>query len=231
MADAFRGRAVLKGRGDTTYMAKWPRPDSASTKAKKKLWSDRFACINRALKSPHPRVLDSAVGQTKGTGWFYRDLLYKAAINDVIRMDGAKKVNVPTVNVYRNSNQTLTNNIDTLILRNNIAWDNHQFCDPAFLGRLIVHTPGLYLCVASFNFTALATNGSLRSWIIHSRWGEITADQRYSGSNNALHVTLSTLQPFYADDYVELWMRSAAGTRSGQVKQFSLIGITPELVV
>jgi len=230
MADSFRGRAVLKGRGDTTYMAAWPRPDSPSVKEKKRQWFEHFGCINRALKSPHPRVLDEATRQTKDTGWYYRDLLYRAAINAVVRMDGALKVNVPTVSVYDLTNQQLTNNIDTLITGYSVAWDNAEFYSASFPSRLYVRTPGLYLVQAGVNWSALATAGSLRAWINHSRWGEIAADQRYTNSNNAQWATLTTIQPFYADDYIELLMRSNAGTRQAQIKQFAIIGITPELV-
>jgi len=230
MADAFRGRAVLKGRNGTTYMSAWPRPNTAATKEKKRVWFERFACFNRVLKSPPPKVLDEASRQTADTGWYYRDLLYKAAVNDVIRMDGAKRVNVPTVAVTRLSNQTLTAGIDTNINLTAKLWDNAEFWDPAVPNLLTFNTPGLYLVGAAILWTNSSTTGSLYAEIAHSRWGKIVADQRSVNANVNMQGSMNVIVPSLQGDSMTIWMRSNAGNRNAQILQFFAIGITPELV-
>jgi len=226
----FKGKAQIKGWKGVVYAAAWPRPNSETTKEKKRPWTDYFSCVNRALKSPPPKVLDNATSLTKGTGWYYRDVLFRGAVNKLILMDGAQRVNVPTVAVARLANQSLPSTVDTNIVMDTEVWDNREMWSPDEPSIIRFTQAGLYLVQASYSWSNSSTTGSLYAEIAHSRWGKITADQRSVNANVTMQGSLGTIIPCYENDSVTIWMRSNAGNRNAQVLMFSAIGITPELV-
>lgn len=137
---------VVSGWKGLYVLRKKKGPNKSPPGELQRAWINRFTCMAKWSKIPDPLTFDQANKQTKGTGWFYRDLLTVAMTGKLIQIEGAARVTVPTVNVFRTTFQTIPLNTFTALIPDAKHWDTNAFWSPTVNPtRLTAKSAGLYL--------------------------------------------------------------------------------------
>jgi len=237
-ADAFsradvvraRGRYQIKSRKGSVYIASWPRPRGKKKTPLQEAWVNRFKCLAEALKSPFPPILDAAVEFSKGTGWYYRDVMETAAAAKLIRQNDEIRVTTPTVMVHRTTAQNQSGSTPYLLTPNALDWDNNVFWSAVTNpDRLTIRAPGLYLIGAEVNFP----NGASGAPVPFIRKNGTTILCRfYTGANGTFQTQSAfTIAYFHALDYIQLLVDIAGSGHNFLINNFWALAITPEAII
>jgi len=234
----LRQRFVLKESNGTAIVAKWPRRRGPRKTPQQQAWVDRFSCYAQMFKAPEPWSLDAAnmwaktvsiesASPMKGSGWFFRDVMVRAANNKLITFLGEKRVITPTVLATRLSNQAITNGGFVYVPMTAIRWDNNNFwsltSNPT---RLTFRSAGLYLVGATVQ-RATGTSGLTQVEIVQNNTLAI-ARARLPAGTVPQYINVTGVQYFSEGDYVECGVFQTSVTNQYQVENFWALAITPE---
>jgi len=237
-----RQRVTLKGHGDSVVVSKWPRRRGPVKSPRQQAWVDRFACMAQAFSSPEPRTRDAAemwakgtpipsAGPIKGSGWFYRDVLVRAAGGDLITFQEETHIKTPTVYVSRNAGEALTQNIAKALTPNVETWDNNSFWTASLNPtRITFRSPGLYAVGFSMNFTP--KSGSWRAgWVVKNGILELANQGIWPNAATPAQLAGSTIMYFAANDYIEVWTITNTTAISATLTSAWAVAITPEALI
>lgn len=226
-----RRRVVLKTWRGVPYIAAWPRQRKHTQSEVQQAWVDAFKDRAQVLKAPDPRLYQTAVEMAAGTGWYYRDVLERAAFGKLYTDQQERRVTTPTVFRKNSTSVLLTQNVNTPLSSDTSVWDNNAFYDAAHPTRLNVKAPGLYIVQAQVRWdTTSGSNSTAHTLVVNGT--DIIAAHNVPGSTQAnLTYAVHTIWYFHAGDYVEaLVQKNAAGNRV-ILQAFFMLAITPEALV
>jgi len=237
-----RGNAVVMEKSGQAIVTKWPRRRGPPISPRQRAWVLRFKCLARGLKSPDPLTLDAANHWAKeirvisadpiqGSGWYYRDVLFRSTIGKLIMFQGEKRLTTPTVSVYGTNNVALTSGVVKVLTPEGYDWDNNVFWNSGLNPtRLTVRAPGLYLCIGTVEFTNVT--GNARAVLMRVNGSPTRIETRLTAGNaNTQRVPCLGLYYFHANDYVELCGYSNQAGVSAHIYEFQLVAITPEAIL
>jgi len=236
-----RRRLQVVARGPQAYVAKWPPLRGPGKTLRQQAWVNRFKCLARGLKSPDPITLDAATFWAKfvqiessapisNSGWYYRDVLSRAAYGKLLSFQGAKRITTPTVYTRKLVNQSVAGSSFVALTATEELWDNNNFHDNAVNpSRLVFRSPGLYLFGACAvkktagtgnQLAAIYKNGSVN--MCELKMATAPADQSFP---------LVSINFFNANDYIELYVFTSSGPLNWQILNFWAVAITPEALL
>jgi len=236
-----RRRARVYHRRGAVYIAKWPRRRGKVKSARQQAWVDRFSCFARAFSSPDPDTLNAAnfwaknvdIATAQGvspSGWFYRDVITRAAVGKLITYQREVKIITPTAKVTRLSNQQFTAAQTAAMIPTAMEWDNNNFWNPNVNPtRLTVRAPGLYLVGATV-YAVTSSSGYQRLTILRN-------GTDLQCGNNAQHnaanwyTEVMGLVYCHANDYLEAIVLNSVSVLQYQLPSFWMVAITPEQLV
>jgi len=222
---------MLKGNRGVIVLAKWPRPRPGRKSELQQAWIDRFALLARRLKSPDPITLMAAQYWTKGTGWYYRDILENAAYGKLIRYQGETRVITPTVSLARSSTEAVGTNVDFRMTPNVANWDNNAFWSPTINpGRMTFKSPGLYLINALAHWTDFNTHFRY-NWLKVNGTTTLGFNASAAGANLDFWSPIQQLLYCHANDYIEFWAHSNSAGDHCQISYLQAVAITPEALI
>lgn len=236
-----RQRVSLRAQDDRVIVSKWPRRRGKPKSPLQQAWVDRFSCMAQAFSSPEPRTRDAAeywaksvdietARPIKGSGWFYRDVLVRAAINNLIQYQDEVRVRTPTALVTRLTNQTFTNGQFANLIATAEVWDNNLFWTAGSNpDRLKVKSPGLYLVGATVARISGATGFTAVE--LYKNGSELFAGQRISTAGSPQYINVSGITYFQANDYCTLAVFNSNVTANYQIQNWWILAITPEGLV
>lgn len=226
-----RQRIVYSIQNGKVVARAWPKKRGPRMSPRQAAWAKRFALMACVTKNPEPNSFDSATQWAAGSGFLPRDVLHTAGYGNLIIEGEGPKVTTPTAKIWRNSNQALTANTIAVVNMTASIWDNNAFWSSTVNpNRLTVRAPGLYLVGAQITFaaSASATHGYTR---VRKNGTTVIAGQRIQRATNLQSIIQAfTLEPFLANDYIELTAESGV---TGNLEQAFLwvVAITPEGVL
>lgn len=209
----------------------WPRPRGRVKSARQQAWVDRFSLWACLTKSPDAQTYDQAKEWTKGSGWFWRDMLTAAMAGKLIEQEGETKIITPTCRYERIAVDALAANILEAVTWDTLAWDNNNFWtsspNPT---RVKFQSPGLYLLGAEVNFDNNATDGSRAASIRLNGTTNISNVRNQDIANQDVILQPSTIYYFHADEYIELMVLSTTASQVNNAKIWA-VAITPETIL
>jgi len=216
-----------KGR---PYLQKWPKKRGPPTSAKQIAWIQRFKCFTKLFNNPDGHTRKRADELVHKSGWYYRDVLYSAASGLHIRMNGEPPITTPTVNVYRATTQTIPAGTSISISPTTKRWDNNTFWDSSINPtRLTVKSAGLYLITACVNFGSSAQATQFARFRINGG-----TEFAFASSPNLIgqpvDLSLQSVLYMQANDYLEIRVNSTLTNKLVSLNEFSIVGITPEVI-
>jgi len=110
-------------------------------------------------------------------------------------------------------------------------WDNNAFRDPANPTRLVVKSPGLYLCIGNPNWTTLSgTTAHKQSLRVN---GVTTIAEIDTPGTTTLPYRQNLFMPWYfhADDYLELVVQKNNTGNQVRADMLAIVAITPEALI
>lgn len=131
--------------------------------------------------------------------------------------------------IYRSTNMTLTDAVNTPVTFTSVRFDNNSLAD---IGgnptRLTCVTDGLYLITGNVAWDDYTAGAILATWIDHNGLGAIAKvrEKTPTGDTGALVQSVTTPWLLTAGEYVELYVRSDGGGGSQQIDAIS--GSSPE---
>jgi len=217
-----------KGR---RYIAKWPKARGLPTAEGSRAWMDQFGCLGFLTKTPDPRLFDMSKRLANGTGFLPRDVMAAAANGHMFFSQAGIKVTTPTVSVYRSTAQVFTPNTVNKLTPNSVQWDNNQFWNSVTNPtRLTCKSSGLYLCLFNVMFEAKAGEWAYIGQMLVNN--VIQWEQTYRGvAGGPGQAAGAFIWYFEKNDYIEVATYYNPTSRGTTLKQFQLVGITPETVV
>jgi len=237
--DQLKRRDVLKSRRlihwrewkGRLYASAWPTSRGTPTSPLQRAWVDQFRDLAGITSKVHPIERINAEIWTKGTSWYWRDVIHSAMIGKLIGEDGGIRITTPTVLVSRNTTQAMTQAAYTYYLPNTKAWDNYTWWSPTINpSRLTAKVPGLYLlgCCANNSPAKIAYR---QIELVRNR----TEILVYEGDSDAVAgapiFSLVTVAYLLANDYVEARLYQSAAGASSQLLNLWAVAITPEGIV
>jgi len=238
-ADAFsradvvraRGRYQIKSRKGSVYIASWPRPRGKRKTPLQEAWVNRFKCLAEALKSPFPPILDAAVEFSKGTGWYYRDVMETAAAAKLIRQNNEIRVTTPTVMVHRTTAQNQSGSTPYLLTANALDWDNNHFWSSTVNpSRITFRNAGLYIVGAQVQFSQ-NSSANLHAGIRLNATSEIVINSHSGEASFPPVLGPMTIWYFHANDYIEPYVVVNQASMNSTLLGFWALAITPESVL
>jgi len=225
-----RGRVVLKEYRGKAIIQLWPRRRGKKKTPLQQAWVDRFSLLARALKAPQAQTLEQAQYWTKGTGWYYRDILEVAAAGKLIQYENEVRVTTPTVKATRLSNISLAGGAFAFVPMTAIVWDNNSFWNASLNpSRLTMRASGLYIVGATVALaTANAGNMAAEIW---QNTNTLLAATRIAKAGVNTYVTVMGVGYFHANDFIEVGIFNSANTTNYQVPNLWAVAITPEALI
>jgi len=237
-----RRRAVLRESRGQLIMQAWPRERGPQKTELQQAWVNRFSCLARALKSPFPQMLDDATGWAKSTdstyagsakpsGWYYRDVLERAAAGKLITYQEEPLIRTPTTQLYNTSFVACTNGPATTLTPTAERWDNNDFWrstpNPT---RMTFRSAGLYLIGCEIEYNSIA-NGT-RWAILRSNGTDVLVAQRVALTTaQPIRLTALSIAYFHRNDYLEAQAQVGVNGVTAQLDSFWCVAITPENLV
>lgn len=231
--DAIRakGRIVVSSTRGQYYMRSKPNKQKRPRSPGAQAWTDWFKQVNCQLKDPPGPILAQAQKDTKGTGWFWRDELMRAASGKLIQATGETLITTPTVSVYRSAAESITQNVLKVLTPNNKNWDNENFWNASVNPtRLTVQAPGLYFVTANAVYSG--KSGGWRALFLRYNGTTEIGNVGIWPSNTAPgQLGCQAIYYFHHLDYIELCGFTDTTALTLQMKDFSMVAITPEAIV
>jgi len=236
-----RRRALMKDHRGQVTIQKWPRERGKQKTPLQQAWVDRFSCLARELKSPFPWMLDEANnwaksqdpaygGPRQSTGWYYRDILERAAAGKFVTFRGEVSVRTPTCGLVRTANESWTPAQFKAVTLDDAIWDNNGFWNQTLNPtRMTMRAPGLYYVTATM--VLKSNNAGNMSAELKVNGGDPFAASKVDKNNDFTFVNASGIYYFHAGDYVECWLFNSANTANYRCVQFAAVAITPEALV
>lgn len=237
-----RRRVTLRENNGQVIVSKWPRQRGPAKSPLQRAWIDRFTCTAKAFSSPEPRTRDAAehwaktidvksASPIKGSGWFYRDVLVRAANNDLIQDNEEVRVKTPTFRLYRDAAQTIPSGQTITLQPNQFQWDNNSFWSPTLNPtRATFKAPGLYMVGFQISFGGGSNGARYASLRINGATTEDFA-ATFTTNSSGSDVNLVTLKYFHANDYVEVRASSALANNTARLLALWAVAITPEALI
>jgi len=226
-----RRRVVLSSNRGQVYIRKWPKQRGRAASQLQQAWIDDFSMKARLLKSVNPQLLVQAQNYAKGTGWYYRDVLERAAAGKLIIEQEEHKITTPSCSFFSPNKTAVVQNVETYIATQASYWDNNSFRDAAFPTRMVFKAPGLYLIGAEFVWNPSAGT----SMMFHRIWANrtyILAGQSRPGiAINDQSETLVGVWYFHANEYAECSVLKNNAGNQVWLRNFWAVGITPESLI
>jgi len=222
MAATWKGKVIAK---------KWPRARGKPKSKNQIAWVNRFsqmACISALADA---RARNYADGISKGTLWFWRDLVTKAMLGQFLRSEGEQRVTTPTAMVQRLAPVSIGPSSDTIVTPDTELWDTNNFWNPmAPTEYLTARSAGLYLVGINLQW-ATSTTGqrTLRLAINGVNYEAVT--QAGQASTNVFQNVI-TICYLHAGDLLRCSVRqnSSAGINV-ILNHFFIMGISPETII
>lgn len=236
-----RRRALMKDHRGQVTIQKWPRERGKKKTDLQQAWVDRFSCLARELKSPFPFMLQEAKnwansqdpaygGPRPSTGWYYRDVLERAASGKFVEFRGEVKVRTPTCGLSRVANESWTAAQFKAVTLDTKNWDNNGFWNQtANPTRMTMKAAGLYYVTATM--VLKSNNAGNMSAELKVNGGDPFAASKVDKNNDFTFVNASGIYYFHAGDYVECWLFNSANTANYRCVQFAAVAITPEALI
>jgi len=233
-----RQRVTLVSRNNQVVVSKWPRRRGPAKSARQQAWINRFKCLARGLKSPDPITLDGAkfwaqqiriksASPMSTSGWYYRDVLARAAYGKLLSYQGAKRITTPTAMVRRLTNESRAGSSFLSLTPNEEIWDTNQFWSPTVNPtRLTIRSPGLYLFGCDAIKKTVGTGNQLVA--IYKNGSVDMCELKALTAPVDQHYPLSSINYFETNDYLEVKIFTASGPLNWQLLNFWIVGITPE---
>jgi len=225
-----RNNFQIKSWKGRPYASKWPKARGHPTSPVVKAWVAHFAYVACLSKIPDPNTFNYATELSKGTGWYYRDVLASAAVGKLYQFPGYKRVTTPTASVHRTSSEALTANVRKVLTPNETQWDNNSFWSPSVNPtRLTMRSSGLYLVGAWIKLSG-STSGYQRGDIVVNGGSAIAQPYLPSTTNNTADLVFMVPWLFNTNDYIEAGIITGNSGKSAQLMQLWVIGMIPEMV-
>jgi hypothetical protein len=254
--DVIRFRRRLRFRdlkGQLLVMEKWPSRRGKKQTENQKAWTDDFTVSAKASKNADPCGYLQAFELAKqpfANGRYYRDILHTAYHGNLVNSTGVHphdrlvfrespagpdaepfKVTTPTVCVYRDAVESLSNGVNKILTPNQLYWDNNNFWDPtSHPTRLTFKAAGLYLVGFECVFSAVSGAQRQTKILFNGSLAQIR-DFRHSSNNAALEATASGIWYFNPNEYMEAQVYANAASVTAQIRAFWAVGITPEAIL
>jgi len=226
-----RRRVIVKEHRGQVITQKWPRPRGKTQSQLQQAWVDAFSDRARTLKSVNPAMLTMAQNLAKGTGWYYRDVLETGSYGKLLIERDEYRVTTPTVSAFATASTLIPQNVATPLPLTAQYWDNNAFRDPANPTRLVVKSPGLYLCIGNVNWTTLSgTTGHRQQLRVNNAMTIVEIDT--PGTQTLPYrQNLFMAWYFHADDYLELYVQKNNANNQARIDMLALVAITPEALI
>lgn len=215
----YRGLLIIKKRKER----KGPKKTELQ-----QAWVNNFSCLARWSKFADPRARNYAEEMAPDTGWYWRDIIESAMSGKLIRKEGEHPITTPTANVFRDTSESLTQNITKTLTPNDLTWDNNYFWNPtANQSRLTVRSPGLYLVGCTLLFSGAST--ARRDARIEDNNGNLIAENGGGeGTSSGGYRSVMGIWYFHKDDYALCRAFTSGTGQSAQIIRFWILAITPE---
>jgi len=225
------GRVYMRQHQGQVILQKWPKRRGRPTSERQQAWVDQFSAIAKVSKNPPADQLDDLEEMARGTGWFWRDIITRAAYGKLIVYPGQVRVSVPTARVSRSTSESLTNGVGKYLTPNTMVWDNNSWWSASSNpSRLTVHTSGLYLISAQIQYNGI-TAGRRDLGIVRNRTDWVAETWQTVANNSGVMLNAMALYYLEAGEYVEVWAFCNVASVTAQLRNFCIIGITPEVVL
>jgi len=225
-----RGLFQIKTWKGRPYVSKWPSPRGNKASNVQRAWQAHFSYVACISKSPDANTFDVANSLSRGTGWYYRDVIASAAVGKVFSTTPAFRIMIPTAKVHRTTSQALTSGVALTLTPNAMDWDTNVFWSATVNPtRLTIRSPGLYLITA--HWTGNAVTGSFRDVLVYLNGATLINSNRiWPATANGSEPQVSFVYPFNANDYIEIKAQANVAGVTATLKEFSILGMTPEMV-
>lgn len=231
MVMRVRRRVRVSGENGQVILQKWPAPRGKPKSALQQAWVNRFSQLACLSANADPQARRYADEVSKGTLWFWRDVVTKAALGQFLIQKGEVRVTTPTAMIHRSANQSIANNTVVTLLPDSLDWDSNHFWDavtkPAFLK---IRSAGLYFVGVEVKF-AVGTTGRRELALVRNgiEIGRSTGNPITTTSSD-----FQCLQLIYAhagDEVTAVVRHTQGAALNVTVPSFFAIGMTPEAVI
>jgi len=212
-------------------MRKWPKQRGRTASQLQQAWVDDFSAKARLLKSPDSLVLINAQNLAHGTGWYYRDVLERAARGKLIFQEGEHKITTPTCSFFSPNKTAVVQNVETYIATQASYWDNNSFRDASRPTRMVFKAPGLYLIGAEIVWNPSSGTNMMFHRIWANRTYIIAGQSRPGVAVNDQSETLVGMWYFHANEYAEVSVLKNNASNQVWLRNFWAVGITPESII
>jgi len=226
-----RRRVLLTHWKDQPVLKKWPRQRGKTYSQLQQAWVDDFSQKARLLKSVEPSLFINAERLAKGTGWYYRDVLERAAAGKLITDGEEYKITTPTACFFSTSNTTLPQNVTTPLTMGGQYWDNNVFRHPTDATKIVFKSAGLYLLMADLWMPVANGSNPVLGRILHQNGHFIATGQWTLVSTLPIVYTMSGIWYFHADETIQVTLQKNNTGNQAAVSHMTVLGITPEIII
>jgi len=226
-----RRRVLLTHWKDQPVLKKWPPPRGKTYSDLQQAWVDDFSQKARLLKSVNPQLLIAAQNLAKGTGWYYRDVLERAAAGKLITDGEEYKITTPTACFFSTSNTTLPTNVTTRIKFQGQYWDNNVFRHPTDDTKVVFKSAGLYLIMADLWMAVASGTNPVLGRILHENGHFIASGQWTQVGLLPSLFSMSAIWYFHANETLGVTLQKNNSGNQVAVQHLTVLGITPEIII
>lgn len=194
-------------------------------------WVENFKCDQRAAKFADPHSRLAAEEFSRDTGWYPRDTIVAALNGNILRHESEPPITTPTVSLFRDSDQALTNGVTLKLTPNDKRWDNNAFWNPAVNPeRITFNASGLYLL--TLRLWLKPGSATVFGAYVQTSDGEVPAQfaAMVAASSDGV-VSATGLAYMNAATYAEAFAYVFVAGRSVRVQAFEAVAITPEALI
>lgn len=244
-----------RNKGGELYASAWPPLRGKKKTPLQQQWVDEFKFLASAPKLADACALDSATELAKDTGYFWRDVISSALSGKLLHYigaeennaplpmlyaqqvnkhyEGAPRVTTPSARVHMSASQACTQNVATTLIPDVKDWDNNVFWSATVHPeRLTAKASGLYLILASMLMTPNAESGlAIRIMLNGSTVVARTDVATRTAATQQPEYGLIGLYYLNAGDYLTFDANYSSSGCTGQLRHFSVVGITPEAII
>jgi len=242
-------------RGGELYASAWPRLRGKKKTPLQQAWVDNFKFLASAPKLADACALDTASELAKDTGYFWRDVVSSALSGKLLyykgseltdpplpklyadqvnkQYEGAPRVTTPTARVHMSAAQACTAGVATTLIPNVKDWDNNTFwSSTTHPERLTARSSGLYLVLAAMLMTPNGESGlAIRLMLNGATILARTDVATRTAPSEQPEYNLVALYYLNAGDYITFDANYSSGGCTGQLRQLTIVGITPESII
>jgi len=221
MLASWKGQVVAKA---------WPKPRGKPKSHLQLAWVNRFSQLACLSARADAGARDYADSVSKGTLWFWRDVVVKAALGQFLIQQGEVRMATPTVSVQRLAAVNILTSSDTIITPDTENWDTNNFWNPTSpTSYLTARGAGLYLIGANLQWAVQsAGQRTLRIQINGTTYDEVSQPGQ---ATTAVFQSILVLAYLHAADQIRVSVRqNSTATVAATLKHLFAVGITPEAI-